>query len=264
LVEDVDRMKDLGTYVYCVVAAAQRPRLGRTRARLPGAGPIRLIDAGRSGRLTLWLVVADVPLDRYGEAAINSRLNDLDWVSRAAVAHESVVESFIDAAAAILPMKLFTIFTDDDRALQNIHEQRTRVAATVKRVMNHLEWGVRVMLVRAAPAAPAAARAVSGAGYLAGKKAQRDATSELGTRAREAMAALFEELSKVAADARRRAASDLPLEGGPLLLDAAFLVPKSRQKRFAATVSRWARLLKRSGYGVILTGPWPPYSFMRE
>jgi hypothetical protein len=263
LVEDVDRMKQPGTYVYCLVAAAQPPRLGRMRAGLPGAGPIRLIEAGRSGRLKLWLVVADVPLDRYGEAAINSRLNDLDWVSRAAVAHESVVESFIDAAAAILPMKLFTIFTNDGRALENIDQQAKRVAAAVKRVTNHLEWGVRVVLVRAqAPAS--AARAVSGASYLASKKAQRDATTELATRAHEAMAALFDELSEVAADAKRRAASDLPVKGGPLLLDAAFLVSRSRQKRFTATVSRRARLLKRSGYGVTLTGPWPPYSFMRE
>jgi len=71
------------TYVYCVVADTKRPRLTRVPAGLPGAGPVRLLDLDR-GR---YLVVADVPLSRYGEAAIERGLSDLDWVSRAAVAH---------------------------------------------------------------------------------------------------------------------------------------------------------------------------------
>src|SRR5947208_3620245 len=97
-----------GTYVYCLVAAARRPALRRIPPGLPGTGPIRQLDLDK-GR---WLVVADAPLDRYGEAAISRRLSDLEWVSRAAVAHEAVIESFIDTAA-LLPMKLFTIFSSD-------------------------------------------------------------------------------------------------------------------------------------------------------
>ena len=106
-------------------------------------GPVRLLEVG--GRL--WLAVADAPLDRYGEEAINRRLSDLDWVSRAAIAHEAVVESFIDQRA-VLPMKLFTIFTSDDRALEQVRGDRRRVDAIVKRVANQIEWGVRVTLVR--------------------------------------------------------------------------------------------------------------------
>ena len=68
------------------------------------AGTVRLIEQGRSANLTKWLVVSDVPLDRYGEAAINAKLSDLEWVSRAAVAHEAVVESF-GGAAAVVPVR---------------------------------------------------------------------------------------------------------------------------------------------------------------
>src|SRR6266850_2633247 len=96
--------KATATYVYCVVAAPRAPRLARTPAGLPGAGRVRLLDLERG----LSLAVADVPLARYGEAAIGRGLSNLEWVSRAAVAHEAVVESFIDAAA-VLPMKLLTI-----------------------------------------------------------------------------------------------------------------------------------------------------------
>src|SRR5258706_6060813 len=104
-----------GTYVYCVIAAARRPRLTRVPPGLPGMGPVRLLDVEGG----LFVAVADAPLNRYSEAAINRGLTDLDWVSRAAVAHEAVVESFI-TETAVLPMKLFTIFTSDDRAMAHV------------------------------------------------------------------------------------------------------------------------------------------------
>src|SRR5918999_118989 len=115
-------MTKSGTYVYCLIAADRRPVLRRRSGRLPGMGPVRLLDVNRG----LWLAVADAPLDRYGEEAINRRLSDLDWVSRAAVAHEAIVESFLEERA-IVPMKLFTIFTSDDRAVEQVRSDRRRV-----------------------------------------------------------------------------------------------------------------------------------------
>src|SRR3977135_1101502 len=150
-------MATSGTYVYCLIAADRRPAVRRRFTRLPGMGPVRLLDVGRD----LWLVVADAPLDRYGEETVIRKPSDLDWVSRAAVVHEAVVESFIDQRA-VLPMKLFTIFTSDDRALEQGRADRRRVAPMVKRVANHVEWGVRVALDRARRSAKASgAKAVT-------------------------------------------------------------------------------------------------------
>ena len=255
-------MKPTATYVYCVVAAARRPALKRARGPA-GAGPVRLLDLGSTGRLNKWLVVADVPLDRYGESAINARLSDLDWVSRAAVAHEAVVESFIDAAA-LVPMKLFTIFTDDARALAQITTQTDRIDAVVMQVKGRIELGVRVALARPRTQAQPTQRAATGAAYLAGKKAQRDHAAELAVNAQVVVADLYDDLSRQAADAVRRTVSEIPVRDGPLLLDAAFLVPRARAARFRSTVARRAKRLSGDGYRVTLTGPWPPYSFVRD
>lgn len=262
-----------GTYVYCLVAARRKPSVPRTPKGLAGTGPVRLIalpgqQRGRN-RLQQWLVAADAPLDMYGEAALNAKLGDLDWVSRAAVAHEAVVESFI-GAAALLPMKLFTIFTSDERAIEHIARQRVRIDAALKRVTNRTEWGVRVVIDRARAVQSTAARTrsasgrASGSSYLLKKKARRDAATELVTRARGIVADLYDELSAQAGDATRRPAAELPVQGGSLLLDAAFLVPRARTARFESAVARRARALAPHGYAVSLTGPWPPYSFMKE
>jgi hypothetical protein len=232
-------------------------------AGLPRTGPVRLLDVEAG----LFAAVADAPLDRYGEAAINRGLADLDWVSRAAVAHEAVVESFI-AETAVLPMKLFTIFRSDDRAIAHVRGERQRIAAAVKRVADHQEWGVRVVLdrARAASARKKAApkAAASGLAYLARKKAQRDAAVELSEHARDTVAALYDRLAARSRESKRRMASELPVQGGPLLLDAAFLVPRKRATSFHAMAVKESRSLARHGYGLTLTGPWPPYSFVQD
>ena len=118
-------MSKTAVYVFCVIAAARRPRVPAKRVRCRTWG---LFESSTS--MAAYLVVADAPLSRYSEAAIDRGLADLEWVSRAAVAHESVIESFVDQTA-ILPMKFFTIFTSDARALEHMAQQRTRIASLV-------------------------------------------------------------------------------------------------------------------------------------
>ena len=262
-------MPKTATYLFCVIAAARRPRVPAKTRSLPGLGPVRILDVDDG----TYLVVADAPLSRYSEDAINRGLADLEWVSRAAVAHESVIESFVDETA-ILPMKLFTIFTSDARALEHMAQQRTRIASLVKRVANNQEWGVRLLLDRTSAerasvssigkrraAAPAGA---SGLAYLTRKKAQRDAVAELASRAREIVAGVYDRLEARSKLAKRRAASQLPVKGGPLLLDAAFLVPKARAASFKALAAREARTLAKQGYALAVSGPWPPYTFVQD
>ena len=227
-------------------------------------GPVRLLDVEQD----LFVAVADAPLDRYGEAAIKRGLSDLDWVSRAAVAHEAVIESFA-SEKAVLPMKLFTLFTADDRAVEHVRANRRRIAEVVQRVANHQEWGVRIVVDRAGAAAAApeertTARQRSGVAYLTRKKAQRDAAAKRLARAGETVGALYDRLATRSQLAKRRPAGELPVQGGRLLLDAAFLVPRARVASFQALASRESRALARQGLALSFSGPWPPYSFVQD
>lgn len=270
-----------GTYVFCLIASDRQPVLRRGRRGLSGQGPVRLLavpDSGAGRRVRggsssqpLWLVVADAPLDEYGETAINRRLSDLEWVSRAAIAHESVVESFIECPA-VLPMKLFTIFMSDVRALEQVAGDRRHIRSVLRRVTNHHEWGVRVTMNAAAaetgdPTARATKRRrgpASGAGYLSLKKATRDRAANLRAQAHTVVSELYDRMGRDASDAKRRAASELPVQGGPLLLDAAFLIPHARSRKFAAIALRETKLLAAQGFRMTVTGPWPPYSFVQS
>ena len=80
----------------------------------------------------------------------------------------------------------------------------------------------------------------------------------------DTVAGLYDRLAKQSGFAKRRTASELPVQGGPLVLDAAFLVPTTRTRRFRSLATREARALARRGYRLTLSGPWPPYNFIQD
>jgi Gas vesicle synthesis protein GvpL/GvpF len=252
------------TYLYCLARAPKPPALGKAPTGVPGAKKPRVIDAGDG----LWLVAADAPLDRYGERPIEARLSDLDWVSSVALPHEAVVEH-VSKTATVVPMKLFTLFHSDERALEHIRKQRKRLDRLLERLDGREEWGVRMILDEVAALrtarteAAATSKAKTGAAFLLRKKKEQDAAKELLQHARTRADELFEELSTKSDDARRRPPP--PGKAGErVLLDAAFLLPRRNVKTFQSAIRTQAKKLALRGYQVVLTGPWPPYNFVAE
>jgi hypothetical protein len=259
------------TYLYCLVRGPREPSLAGAPPGLPGLSPLRALDAGGGLRL----IAASAPLSQYGSEEIQRRLSDLSWVSARALAHEAVIEHFA-GAGAVLPMKLFTLFSSDERAVASIigggygPESRERLDRVLDRVDGRVEWGIRIRLddVRAREVLAAEARAAgsqgSGKAFLLRKKLEQDASRELAVRLRAEMDAAFAELAAGAAEAVRREPAASPESGGRLLLDAAFLVSRERGAEFEAIVERCAGRLAPRACDVTLTGPWPPYHFIEE
>jgi hypothetical protein len=251
------------TYLYCLVRSQRKPALRKAPRGLPGAGPVRLLDAGRG----LWLVVADVPPGDYSETAIDSGLKDLEWVSRRAMGHEAVIEQFL-SSPAVLPMQLFTIFTTDERALGYVASERRRIDGIMKRIDGHVEWGVRLtwdeQAARDAVDKAHRARPDGGGGsaYLARKRDLLAVNRMQLADARAAATKLHRELSKHARDAVRRTSTEEAAPGSRLLLDAAYLIPAKRGSAFRSSVRERARGLRPAGISASLTGPWPAYNFV--
>lgn len=274
------------TYLYCLVADSSAPSLSGAPRGLAGTGPLRLLavapslDAGgaerrdtparRRGGTSIpqgrWLVVADAPVDRYGAQAIERGLRDLDWVGACAAAHEAVMEHFASRTTTV-PMKLFTLFTSDARAVAHVQGLARSVEGVIARIAGRQEWGLRLRLDerratqgRGEPKTGVAGRGASGTAFLLGKKAARDARRTLLADARAEADTLFERLAKVADDARRR--PPVTVEGVRLLLDAAFLLPTDRASGFTTLARTAADRLASLGIDVTLTGPWPAYNFV--
>ena len=262
------------TYLYCLVHADRVPSLAEVSAGPSGMKPPRALDAGQS----LWLIAADAPLSRYGEAPIEKGLKDLDWVSACATGHERVIEHFagesggglrLDGARAraVVPMKLFTLFSSDERALAYVRKNRKQLNDTIRRVAGCREWGVRISLNRARAAETARAGAGAkirktskGTQFLLLKKKEKDLIQELRENAAMESAKSYQELARHGKDACR-----LPIvqgdSGTSVVLDAAFLIPALKESRFQAAVEKLSARLAKT-FDVALSGPWPPYNFI--
>ncbi len=251
------------TYVFCLVRSARKPRVPDSPRGLP---PVRALAAGDG----LWLIVASVPAAELNEAALARGLRDLDWVGPRALAHETVIEHFL-SAAAVLPMQLFTLFTSDERAVEHVTADRRRIDAILQRIDRHLEWGLRLTfdeqgarqaVERQHAAASTRGTVPAGASYLARKRDLFDVTRVQLTAARAAADRLHKTMAASATEALRRTATEQAVAGSRLLLDAAYLVPVAGAAAFRSAVRRQARQLDADGLGVALTGPWPPYNFI--
>ncbi|MBS2014916.1 MAG: GvpL/GvpF family gas vesicle protein [Deltaproteobacteria bacterium] len=264
----------LATYVYCVLRADHAERssraapdapLAKRGRRLPDASAPRLLDAGGGHHL----VVSSVPLPAYSAPSIEAKLRDLDWIGGAAAAHEAVIEGAA-ARGVVVPMKMFTIFTNDARAVEHVAKTKRRLDRAFSNIAGCDEWGLRILFDEAAALERKRARArerptgpISGKSFLLGKKAQEDTRRGLTSEAKLEVDDLFERLQREAKKAVRRAPPSREL-AARVMLDAVFLVPRKSTEHFTSRVAQTAKGLARDGYQISLTGPWPAYSFVEE
>jgi hypothetical protein len=212
-------------------------------------------------------VVSTVPVRLYGEEALDRGIQRIDWVGQRALAHEAVVEHFL-GCPALLPMQLFTLFRTDARALEHVSGGRRRIERLLSRLEHRLEWGIRATWNPSnstdgdgdRPRRSRQSAGRTGTAYLVAKRNMRDRTRTLARQAKTDANRLYRVAAKQASESRRRTDIDTP-DGSRLLLDAAFLVQRSRERAFRASVRREAAELGRRDVAVSLTGPWPAYSF---
>jgi len=248
-----------GTYVYGLVESPRAPSLAAAPVGLAGAGPPRALPVKR-GR---WAIAADVPLERYGEEPLARGLRDLDWVGACALAHETVVE-YLARRGSVVPMKLFTIFHSDARAIEDVARAGRTLDRAFRRIAGAAEWSARVFRSSAAAESPAAGQrveAASGAEFLLKKKRARDEARAAATTAGAAAETAHRTLKKIA----RASILKPPVDGeagARLVLDAAYLVPNARRAKFRSEVKRQVRRCREAGCTLTLTGPWPAYHFI--
>jgi Gas vesicle synthesis protein GvpL/GvpF len=262
LVTTIDKLRQSPKQHLYVYAVVERRPSARKVARLPsmphGDAPrIVALDDDVS------VIVADVPASTYAAAALEARLGDLDWVAKCGAAHHSVADVLADSYV-VLPFRLFTIFSTEQKALTTLRKARPRIRRALARVKGRKEWVLRIgRPARLQAGLPTDARhknterAKVGTDFLRAKADARKQEAERAARVKNDAVAVFETLRELADESTLR-----PVEPGTnLLVDAAFLVGTGRTSRFQQALKRAAAGLLRDGCQVSLTGPWPPYSF---
>ncbi|WP_367047436.1 GvpL/GvpF family gas vesicle protein [Streptomyces sp. Je 1-332] len=241
-------------YVYAIC----RPFDAALQAQVTG------VDGAPPGQLShhgLIAVVGTVPEEDFGEEPLRRHLEDLDWLSATARAHQAVIDA-LTVVTTPLPLRLATVFRDDAgvRAMMEAREDSFR--RTLDRLDGRVEWGVKVYSdAQAASPAAEPEKPASGRDYLRQRRQRNKAHEEMWESAEKFAHRLHDTLCEGAEDARLHAPqnSALSKETGRNVLNAAYLVSRSDSEAFVELVEGVKG--QESGMRVELTGPWAAYSF---
>jgi hypothetical protein len=256
-------MSDLLSYAYAVVRDTEGLREATAPLRGVADTPVSLVtDAGDD---RLGLVVSHVPARDFQEDALKHHLEDLEWLETVARAHHGVIEALVERST-VLPLRLATVYLDDNRAREVLEAGRTMFSERLARLSDHVEWGVKIYVessaaAHAAPAVPAA-DLTPGRAYLRNRRQQQSVRDTVYQAARKAAERVEATGRKYASDrVRHRIQQGLLAEGaaGENVVNDAYLVPLKCCDEFLADVTHAADGL--DGVRIDATGPWAPYSF---
>ncbi|MGW5737750.1 MULTISPECIES: GvpL/GvpF family gas vesicle protein [Streptomyces] len=241
-------------YVYAIC----RPFDAALQAQVTG------VDGAPPGQLShhgLIAVVGTVPEQDFAEEPLRRHLEDLDWLSATARAHQSVIDA-LTAVTTPLPLRLATVFRDDAGVRAMMEAREDSLKRTLDRLDGRVEWGVKIH-AEAQAARPAAEpeKAASGRDYLRQRRQRNKAHEEMWESAEKFARRLHDTLCEHAEDARLHAPqnSTLSKEPGRNVLNAAYLVTRAGSEAFVELVEGFET--ETPGLRVELTGPWAAYSF---
>jgi Gas vesicle synthesis protein GvpL/GvpF len=258
-------------WAYCVTTAGASPAsdLGKGMA----ARDVRRVDVGGLSAL-----VSAVPGDEFGEERLRVNLNDMDWLERGARAHEAVLERAL-AASTIVPLRMCTIFEGEEAVRRMLEREHDALADALERLAGRQEWGVKLLVDprRLADAARASsdeatayedelASQSGGGAYMTRRRLERKVREIADRLAAELADDVHARLQDWALDAVTHAPQNRELSGheGEMLLNGAYLVEADRVDGLRALASELEQRHERLGARIELTGPWPPYNFVRD
>ena len=252
------------TYLYAVARPFDAKALEGVRG--VGGHAVHLVV-----REDLAAVVGRVPLDEFGEEALRARLEELDWLEAVARAHDGVVEVVTRRADAV-PLRLATVYHDDERVGEVLEEGHDRFDRALRRLAGRLEFGVKVYAEPAARTpehareadepSPSAAGDSPGRAYLRRRRAQRRRHDDVWQAASALVERADTALSEWAEAREVHRPQDASLSGvpGENVMNAAYLVSAEHAREFLRTMDR-LRDEAAAGTRIEVSGPWAPYSF---
>ena len=205
-------------------------------------------------------VVREVPLSEYGEAALRENLNDIEWLEDAARRHESVLDGLL-RATTVIPLRLCTIYRSAEAVRDMLAAERAELVEALDRLEGRTEWGVKAF--RAAAVAEAEVGSVSGGAYMELRRQEAAGRRRASERADAEVSEAFARLAELAAEALANPLQARELSGRSeeMVLNGVFLVDDAHADAFRAAVHA---LDAASELSFELTGPWPPYNFVKR
>jgi hypothetical protein len=255
-----------GFYVYAI-ARAGHPLPAEVEA-VDGSAHLDVVDDG-----PLAAFYTAVNLEDFSQAVIDARANDVEWLGAIGYRHQSVMTALL-RGGTIIPLRAFTLFGSDAAVRAALQEQREAFLAALEKLDGKQEWTLRVefepqrwseaLVARVDALRDLAAQievAPAGRAFLLRKKldeekkrASREAEQQVVGEIENAVVAAL--ACDTVAESRTQRAGAFP--------QINVLIERDEDARLQELRETLEARYGSEGVSVVVTGPWPPYSFAKS
>jgi hypothetical protein len=259
---------ELGYYVYGVGRAGEE----RFPEQLPGVDPAHA--ASMIEHRGLAAISSRVPMAEFAEEPLHENLNDVDWLEEKARAHERVLDEAM-SLMPVVPMRLCTIYRSEDQVREMLEREYAVFVDALGRLQGKTEWGVKLIaepgaLVREAERSEGegesgGAEESAGAAYMRKKRREAHLREAVDRIAESWAHDVHERLADRADEALLNPLQNPEVSGhtGDMLLNGVYLVDDRTMDAFSGAIEVLKERYAKLGARVELTGPWPPYNFVK-
>lgn len=220
-------------------------------------------------------VISDVELCDFETESIKEKLKDLKWAEPQIRAHAAVLEECMQTSS-VIPWKFGTVFKTRDGLQKFLKENWKKLRDVLMKFSNRQEWGIKIYTDTEAfrqeirktddeikKLEREIASKSKGASFFLEKKLGNILTSKTEGKINQATAEIFETLGQQAEEKAENRILDRQLTGKKtdMILNAVFSVKKDRIDDFMQAFKKLKKEFKAAEFS--LTGPWPPYNFVK-
>lgn len=222
------------------------------------------------------VIVKYVSSQEFSEENFKRNLSDIEWLENNAREHVEVINLLMDQNTAI-PFKFGTIFNSEDSLRKFIADYSDSLFENFHHIEGREEWSVKIYCDRkslsqqidelseeTASLEKQIMASSPGKAFLLRRKKSELVENEMDRICKSYGQNYYDEFRKLSVSTNLNNLLPKEFTGreDTMILNAAFLVNKTKVNDFRNTVDTLRKKDGNSGFFIETTGPWPPFSFI--
>jgi hypothetical protein len=262
-----------GYYVYGIVKSnGGQPIDGLPETGIDPAYPVYSLSCR-----DIQAIVSRVSLQEFGQEELEARLNNLTWLKTKVQVHQDILETVL-AGRALVPMRFCIIYQTEQRVQEILTQYYADFVDALTWLEDKKEWGCKVycdretlthrvgeISDRVKELRAEMDKKSGGAAYFLKKKLDEVIAEEVERIGDDSAQRIHDLLSGYAEESVVNSLQSKELTGRKeeMVLNGAYLVSEEQLPAFRAKLESLAVEYGVMGFSCEVTGPWPPYNFVK-
>ena len=220
-------------------------------------------------------IISEIPLDIYGEEALQARLNDASWFEQTLKIHNLILGQ-IQSQSSMVPMRVCTICDNIDALKAFLGEHHEDFVTTLELIEDNEAWGLsivcnqrklRLLTERASNRVRAIYAEMAGKSGDEAEELARKVETMLEDEARSVCKACIKHSHGTLSVMSTKSLVQTPDPTGDAMQEifkSQYLVKRGRSDAFIAEAKTLVESYKSLGFELVLEGPQPPSEFTEQ